>query len=256
MKVKEESENVGLKLNIQKTKIMASSPITSWQINGETMGTVRDLIFGGRLIQAQHSTEPTVTGWRVSPEGPQPPLPSVCYPPPRGGQWCLCPQPLTLSCNCDLSWPTECNTSDKWLSQAKSLRGLAASAFLPGIQAPGKKSDCLKPPLQWESPSWLCWEARQRFVWPVPSLAATPAEAPDRQVKKHLGLSSHSRCHMKQKNHPVQLRPSWKTMNTINCCVLSCQICNGLLHCSRSLRQRSMLDILARVLRRNRTSRR
>ena len=47
MKVKEESENVGLKLNIQKTKIMASSPITSWQINGETMGTVRDLIFGG-----------------------------------------------------------------------------------------------------------------------------------------------------------------------------------------------------------------
>ena len=47
MKVKEESENVGLKLNIQKTKIMASSPITSWQINGETMGTVRDFIFGG-----------------------------------------------------------------------------------------------------------------------------------------------------------------------------------------------------------------
>ena len=150
----------------------------------------------------------------------------------------------------------ECNASDKWLSEAKSLRGLAASAFLPGIQALGKKSDCLKPPLQWESPSWLCWEARQREVWPVPSLAATPAEAPDRQVKKHLGLSSHSRYHMKQKNHPVQLRPSWKTMNTINCCVLSCQLCNGLLHCDRSLRQRSVLDVLARVLRRNRTSRR
>ena len=47
MKVKEESENVGLKLNIQKTKIMASSPITLWQINGETMQTVRDFIFGG-----------------------------------------------------------------------------------------------------------------------------------------------------------------------------------------------------------------
>ena len=46
MKVKEESEKVVLKLNIQKTKIMASSPITSWQIDGETMGTVRDLIFG------------------------------------------------------------------------------------------------------------------------------------------------------------------------------------------------------------------
>ena len=46
MKVKEESEKVGLKLNIQKTKIMASSPITSWQIDGETMETVTDFIFG------------------------------------------------------------------------------------------------------------------------------------------------------------------------------------------------------------------
>ena len=47
MKVKEESEKVGLKLNIQKTKIMATGPITSWQINGETVKTVRDFIFGG-----------------------------------------------------------------------------------------------------------------------------------------------------------------------------------------------------------------
>ena len=47
MKVKEESEKVGLKLNIQKTKIMASGPITSWQIDAETMETVRDFIFGG-----------------------------------------------------------------------------------------------------------------------------------------------------------------------------------------------------------------
>ena len=46
MKVKEESEKAGLKLNIQKTKIMASSPITSWQIDGETMQTVRDFILG------------------------------------------------------------------------------------------------------------------------------------------------------------------------------------------------------------------
>ena len=46
MKVKEESEKVGLKLNIQKTKIMASGPITSWQIDGETMETVRDFILG------------------------------------------------------------------------------------------------------------------------------------------------------------------------------------------------------------------
>ena len=47
MKVKEESEKIGLKLNIQKTKIMASGPITSWQIDGETMETVRDFIFLG-----------------------------------------------------------------------------------------------------------------------------------------------------------------------------------------------------------------
>ena len=46
-KVKEKSENVGLKLNIQKTKIMASGPITSWQIDGETMETVTDFILGG-----------------------------------------------------------------------------------------------------------------------------------------------------------------------------------------------------------------
>ena len=46
MKVKEESEKVGLKLNIQKTKIMTSSPITSWQIDGETMETVRNFILG------------------------------------------------------------------------------------------------------------------------------------------------------------------------------------------------------------------
>ena len=46
MKVKEESEKVGFKLNIQKTKIMASSPITSWQIDGETVETVTDFIFG------------------------------------------------------------------------------------------------------------------------------------------------------------------------------------------------------------------
>ena len=51
MRVKEKSEKVGLKLNIQKTKIMASSPITSWQIDGETVETVR-LIFGGFKITA------------------------------------------------------------------------------------------------------------------------------------------------------------------------------------------------------------
>ena len=52
MKVKEESEKVGLKLNIQKTKIMASSPITSWEIDGETVETVADFILGNSKITA------------------------------------------------------------------------------------------------------------------------------------------------------------------------------------------------------------
>ena len=52
MKVKEESENVGLKLNIQKAKIMSSGPITSWQIDGETVETVADFILGGSKIIA------------------------------------------------------------------------------------------------------------------------------------------------------------------------------------------------------------
>ena len=52
MKVKEESEKVGLKFNIQKTKIMVSGPITSWQIGGETVGTVADLLFLGSKITA------------------------------------------------------------------------------------------------------------------------------------------------------------------------------------------------------------
>ena len=53
MNVKEESEKAGLKLDIQKSKIMASSPITSWQIDGETMETVRDFILGGSKITAE-----------------------------------------------------------------------------------------------------------------------------------------------------------------------------------------------------------
>ena len=59
MKVKVESEKVGLKLNIQKTKIMASNPISSWQIDGETMEIVRDFILGGSKITADgnHSRE-------------------------------------------------------------------------------------------------------------------------------------------------------------------------------------------------------
>ena len=57
MNVKEESEKVGLKFNIQKTKIMASGPITSWQIDGETVETVSDFVFGGSKITADGSHE-------------------------------------------------------------------------------------------------------------------------------------------------------------------------------------------------------
>ena len=53
MRMKEESEKTGLKLNIQKTKIMASGPITSWEIDGETVETVADFIFGGSKITAR-----------------------------------------------------------------------------------------------------------------------------------------------------------------------------------------------------------
>ena len=60
MKVKEESGKVGLKLNIQKTKIMASGPITSWQIDGETMETVRDFIFVGSKITADDDCSPII----------------------------------------------------------------------------------------------------------------------------------------------------------------------------------------------------
>ena len=60
IKVKEESEKVGLKLNIQKTKIMASGPITSWQIDGETVETVRDFIFWGSKITADGECIPEI----------------------------------------------------------------------------------------------------------------------------------------------------------------------------------------------------
>ena len=69
MKVKEESEKVDLKLNIQKTKIMASSPITSWEIDGETVETVPDFILGGSTMTADggcsHEIK-TLTLWKKS----------------------------------------------------------------------------------------------------------------------------------------------------------------------------------------------
>ena len=68
MKVKEESEKVALKLNIQKTKIMASGPITSWQKDGETVETVSDFIFGGSKITADddysHEIKRHLTPWK------------------------------------------------------------------------------------------------------------------------------------------------------------------------------------------------
>ena len=74
MKVKEESERVGLKLNIQKTKIMASSPITSWQIDGETVETVSDFILGSRkslqMVIAAMKLK-SLTPWKESYDQPR-----------------------------------------------------------------------------------------------------------------------------------------------------------------------------------------
>ena len=64
MKVKEESEKVGLKLNIQKTKVMASSPVTSWQIDGETVETVADFIFWGSKITADGDCSHEIAPWK------------------------------------------------------------------------------------------------------------------------------------------------------------------------------------------------
>ena len=63
MKVKEQSEKVGLKLNIQKTKIMTSDPITSWHIDGETLETVRDFILGGSKITAYGDCSHEIKRW-------------------------------------------------------------------------------------------------------------------------------------------------------------------------------------------------
>ena len=75
MKVKEESEKVGLKLNIQKTEIMASSPITSWEIDGETVETVSDFIFLGSKITADgdcsHEIKKTLIPWKKSYDQPR-----------------------------------------------------------------------------------------------------------------------------------------------------------------------------------------
>ena len=74
MKVKEESEKVGLKLNIQKTKIMASSPLTLWKINEETVETVSDFIFLGSKITTDGDCSPeikTLTPWKESYDQPR-----------------------------------------------------------------------------------------------------------------------------------------------------------------------------------------
>ena len=71
MKVKEEREKVGLKLNIQKMKIMASGPITSWQIDGETVETVRDFILGGSKITADGDCSHEISPWKKSYDQPR-----------------------------------------------------------------------------------------------------------------------------------------------------------------------------------------
>ena len=71
MKVKEESEKAGIKLNIQKTKNMAWGPITSWQINGETMETVTDFIFLGSKITADGEIKKMLSPWKESYDKPR-----------------------------------------------------------------------------------------------------------------------------------------------------------------------------------------
>ena len=75
MKVKVEGEKTGLKLNVQKTKIMTSSPITSWQTNGETVETVSDFILGGSKITADgdcsHEIKRPLTPWKESYDQPR-----------------------------------------------------------------------------------------------------------------------------------------------------------------------------------------
>ena len=75
MKVKEEREKIDLKLNIQRMKIMASGPTTSWQIDGETVETVTDFIFGGSKITADcdcsHEIKKTFTSWKESYDQPR-----------------------------------------------------------------------------------------------------------------------------------------------------------------------------------------
>ena len=93
MKVKEESEEVGLKLNIQKTKIMASGPITSWEIDGETVETVSNFIFGGSKITADGDCSHEIKrrfllGRKVMTNLDGNPLQCSCLENPRGvGAW-------------------------------------------------------------------------------------------------------------------------------------------------------------------------
>ena len=74
MKVKEESEKAGLKFNIQETKVMASGPVTSWEIDGETVKTVRDFIFGGSKVtedgDCSHEIK-TLAPWKKSYDQPR-----------------------------------------------------------------------------------------------------------------------------------------------------------------------------------------
>ena len=71
MKVKDESDKIGLKLNIQKMKIMASGPITSWQMDGETMETVTDFILGGSKITASGDCSHLLAPWKKSYDQPR-----------------------------------------------------------------------------------------------------------------------------------------------------------------------------------------
>ena len=114
MKVKEESENAGLKLNIQKTKVMASDPITSWQIGGETMKTMKDFIFLGSKITADgdcsHEIKKILAPWKKSCNKPRQHIKKLrCYFVDKG------PSSQNYGFSRSHVWMWELDQKDSWM---------------------------------------------------------------------------------------------------------------------------------------------
>ena len=111
MKVKEESEKLGLKLNIQKTKIMASSPITSWQIGGKTMETVRDFIFWGSKITADGDCSHEIKRHLLLGRKAMPNLDSILKQTHHFANKCLSSQSYGFSSSHICMWELDCKES-------------------------------------------------------------------------------------------------------------------------------------------------